>query len=448
MVGRNDVENSLKALLQLKPGSTTTLKNRESSALEFKESFNWGSRSKYAKTMAAFSNARGGYIVFGVKPAPHTMVGINSGRMESFDPSQITQYLNTYFSPEINWNIGATSLEGFNLAFIYTHEGVNKPTVCTQNGDELKEGSIYYRYSAQTSVIKYPELRLLIEEMKLMERRAWMQHLKVIGEAGPTNVGVLDTLHGKLFGAGKPMLIDEKLLREVKLIREGSFSETDGAPTLRLVGEVRTAAGFAKEREVPVSIHFDDLVTAFLAERELSVEDSRTYLKEVSYQSTPYIPIHFFIVRSKLSKEAAISFLKESASGSRTIRDLLIKRLSESDGIKPLEKVGTLAGSIKDSAAEFVGELNNCKSAPERRALLLIAVRKNPMLISESILDSRMTNLLESITHLKSADVRGRTRPILDLMLQIHARYFPKMTAPEKTKYRRAIAILDQLAYG
>ena len=41
--------------------------SRESTTLEFKESFGWASMHKYAKTMAAFANTQGGYIIFGVK---------------------------------------------------------------------------------------------------------------------------------------------------------------------------------------------------------------------------------------------------------------------------------------------------------------------------------------------------------------------------------------------
>jgi len=41
--------------------------SRESSQLEFKESFNWLSKDKYAKSMAAFANNRGGFIIFGSK---------------------------------------------------------------------------------------------------------------------------------------------------------------------------------------------------------------------------------------------------------------------------------------------------------------------------------------------------------------------------------------------
>ena len=51
---------------------------RESGWLEFKESFNWLSKDKYAKSMAAFANNKGGYIVFGIKDQPRELTGLQS----------------------------------------------------------------------------------------------------------------------------------------------------------------------------------------------------------------------------------------------------------------------------------------------------------------------------------------------------------------------------------
>lgn len=46
------------------------LVSRESGWLEFKESFNWNSKDRYAKSIASFANNKGGYIVFGIKDKP------------------------------------------------------------------------------------------------------------------------------------------------------------------------------------------------------------------------------------------------------------------------------------------------------------------------------------------------------------------------------------------
>ena len=76
---------------------------RESCWLEFKESFNWLSKDKYAKSIAAFANCKGGYIVFGVKNDPRELAGLQSNNFETTDESKITEYLNDVLSPEIHY---------------------------------------------------------------------------------------------------------------------------------------------------------------------------------------------------------------------------------------------------------------------------------------------------------------------------------------------------------
>ena len=46
------------------------VRNRERNDLEYKVSFGLNSWANYAKTMAAFANNIGGYIIFGVKDNP------------------------------------------------------------------------------------------------------------------------------------------------------------------------------------------------------------------------------------------------------------------------------------------------------------------------------------------------------------------------------------------
>ncbi len=62
--------NNLQIILKLRPGSADILSNRESSQLEFKLSFDLRSGPEYARSMAAFANNEGGYLVFGVRNAP------------------------------------------------------------------------------------------------------------------------------------------------------------------------------------------------------------------------------------------------------------------------------------------------------------------------------------------------------------------------------------------
>ena len=84
----------------------TTLFHREGQELEFKEQFNLAGLADYFRDFAAFSNNRGGYLVFGIKDAPRTRTGLSAASIEQFekiDPEKITGYLLEIFSADIRW---------------------------------------------------------------------------------------------------------------------------------------------------------------------------------------------------------------------------------------------------------------------------------------------------------------------------------------------------------
>jgi len=68
--------NDYKAIFQFRSSASNQLKSRESGWLEFKESFNWNAKSKYAKSIAAFANRKGGYLVYGVRNSPRELIGL------------------------------------------------------------------------------------------------------------------------------------------------------------------------------------------------------------------------------------------------------------------------------------------------------------------------------------------------------------------------------------
>ena len=83
------------------------LKSRESNTVEFKQSFNVGNTVAYAKTMAAFANNRGGYLVFGVKDNPREVVGIKANNFENLNQEKFTGAVNSLFAPELVWECGS-----------------------------------------------------------------------------------------------------------------------------------------------------------------------------------------------------------------------------------------------------------------------------------------------------------------------------------------------------
>src|SRR5690554_6010410 len=82
------------------------LYHREGQELEFKEQFNLAALADYFRDFAAFSNNRGGYLIFGIKDAPRVLMGMSARSIEQFekiDPERITGFLLAIFSSDIEW---------------------------------------------------------------------------------------------------------------------------------------------------------------------------------------------------------------------------------------------------------------------------------------------------------------------------------------------------------
>ena len=448
MANGDDAGTRLASIIKLKRGSTNILDNRESSRLEFKRAFHmdWGN---YAKSIAAFANTSGGFIVFGVENKPHKLVGVTS-KIDSFEPAKLTDYLNAAFSPEIDWELDACEFEGIRLGYLYTREARVKPVVCTKNVHNLKEGELYYRYRAQTTRIKYPELRRMLEEMLERERQAWRAHLTNISRAGPTNVGVLDTVHGTLSGAAGRYIIDENLLRDLKIIREGSFKDTvAAAPALKLVGELQPAVSTGKTVYEPTAVHYADLVEAFLAQRHLTKVEAKLYLQETAHQSSSFVPVHYFRSCADLSAREAEELVRSVESSFKIVRGRLGQRLLGKETIEPigvLEKPLPIVSRL--DSATFRRAYLERKTAKARRSLFVAALKRNIDLLDDEMLQGEVLRFSEALTHLKEKGIESVRCQILRILLGIFAKHGKVLTAPEKGAFRKAVSFLDEQLYG
>ncbi len=184
-------------IFKFHPKIRSRLITRESSWLEFKESFNWGSKDDYGKTFAGFSNNKGGFLVFGVKNSPRELVGLQSTNFENLDEAKITGYLNGIFAPEIFFEKRILYMRNKKVGIFEIRESTNKPVASLKNDGEIKEGEIYYRYTARTDKIKYPELRTIIETSKEEIEDKWKSLLKNLGRIpNIANTVILDKIKG------------------------------------------------------------------------------------------------------------------------------------------------------------------------------------------------------------------------------------------------------------
>lgn len=237
-------------------GRPHLLKRRESTNLEIKENFGLSPNTlaDYGRTLAAFSNRSGGYLVFGIKNKPHLLVGMTNDRFINLDPNKLTQFLNNHFSPPIHWDHTVHSIAGKLFGVIYAREMVMKPLVCLRTGERLREGDIYFRYQGETRLITAADLQMLIEQRIEKERRSWRDLLARTSRISPSTTYLLDIRQGRATGEDRSFLIGEELLDRIKFIHEGRFTE-GGDPTLKVIGDVevvRTEVVPGVREEVPV----------------------------------------------------------------------------------------------------------------------------------------------------------------------------------------------------
>jgi len=233
----------IKELLQTRDDGT--LFHRESQTLEFKESYNLAGLAEYFRDFAAFANNKGGYLIFGVKDRPkRELIGMNDKSrtmLEKTDPQQITGALLEVFSGNISWEHQVFNIDGLFYGVFYVEEADMKPIICKKDErDIIKNGEIYFRYGGRTQKIQYPELEAIITHRIEKQNSQWIDLVTKIGKSGPQNAAIVDVEKGIIEKNDSQILVvGDDLINKIKWIKEGSFSEKQGAPTLKLIGEVQ-----------------------------------------------------------------------------------------------------------------------------------------------------------------------------------------------------------------
>jgi Putative DNA-binding domain len=222
------------------------VKSRESTKLDFKQSFNWGSAAEYTRTMAAFANNQGGYLIFGVKDSPRSIVGLSGDAFENLTSEKISEFMKSHFSTAVDYEFESLDLNGKKIGWLYTRPSSLRPIICTSNsGKDLKDGVIYYRNGARSEAITSSHLQQMLEEQRQKDGDRWMSLFKNASKIGVENAAVLSLEDGVVSAPGGTVIIDEKIMDDIKFIREGEFDEKKGAPTLRIIGNV-SSDGTAK----------------------------------------------------------------------------------------------------------------------------------------------------------------------------------------------------------
>lgn len=192
------------------------------------------------KTIAAFSNNQGGVIAFGISDSPRKPIGMSNDQFNNIDSEKITKFLDKYFSPEILWDMEEYEINGRRFGMFIISESDNKPVICKASADKIIEGEVYYRYRGRSEKIKYPEIHKIFQERELKQKQLWMEHIEQIAHIGPQNISYIDLIRGEIPRKnGQNILIDKKLLKSLKYVKEYESVEKEGAEALKIIGEIK-----------------------------------------------------------------------------------------------------------------------------------------------------------------------------------------------------------------
>jgi len=222
------------------------VRQRECQTLEFKEAFRLGDALvEYARTLVEMANNQGGQLIFGVANNPRNPVGLRDDRFANFDVKDLNRVLLGHFSSDIDWSMETIEVGGVTLGRIEVKQAPLRPIVCTRAHAQknLREGAIYFRYRGETKEIRAAELVTMLAHERDKERQLWIKHIQSIATVGPQAAHILDLSRNLIdFGSSK-VLIDESLVGKLKLVKEGHFTEREGAPALRLIGDIDGVLG-------------------------------------------------------------------------------------------------------------------------------------------------------------------------------------------------------------
>jgi hypothetical protein len=146
---------------------------------------------------------------------------------------------------------------------------------------------------------------------------------RVASGAGAT----IDLDTGEVSGRTGSFVIDKDLLPSIQFVREGDFSQTKGAPTLRLVGDVQpiSAADREKIRVVRDNITPHSIIENFLLGNPVS--EPLAYLHAQAYYQRKWMPIWHYVQRLPMGVDELVEDLRGLAASMPASRDAIVQRL-------------------------------------------------------------------------------------------------------------------------
>ncbi|GJE81245.1 AlbA family DNA-binding domain-containing protein [Methylorubrum thiocyanatum] len=315
---------SVEGAWKLRIGETNRTECKKNFRLKPEERF-----SDAIRTIAGFANNKGGYLFFGVDNKTMIADGLSEAWFADTDPAEINRTLISALDPVPHITKAVVDLGGRSVGVLHVEPHEHPPVMAVKNvGQEIKEGTIYFRYEGESRPIKPGELRQIIARR---EQQAVAEFTRRMNQVAVGSAATIDLETGKVTGKNGAFVIDRELLPSIQFIREGEFTELKGAPALRLIGDVEPVSEAEREfvKVIRENVTPDAVLRNFLS--STPVEDPLQYIHAQAHFQRKWLPIWYYVSASKAPLSELIAELKARVASRPSSLDAVVRRLRQTE---------------------------------------------------------------------------------------------------------------------
>lgn len=215
---------------------------RESPILEFKLKYDLPHFKKCLKTIAAFANRNGGYIVFGVRDKPRILEGING---QEIDEGIISTHMVNSLSPPPDFAVKIVDVHEKKLAVIWISP-ILKPSVISLKrlegaageGPMIEQGVVYIRRGGQTAPISGEEFTQLLGKRDDTIQKMIFSYFEKGKSIGFEKAIVATHAPTAENAQGMNFFIPKEAAKGLNIIDRARLVEDAGAPAYEILGTV------------------------------------------------------------------------------------------------------------------------------------------------------------------------------------------------------------------
>ena len=299
----------------------------ETSEQECKAQFDPRRMEPIIRAIAALANNRGGFVFIGVTDAERRVAGMPDTAFQDTDIVRITDKAKTLLTPTPVFSRDVIEIGGHAVGVIHVEKHPTPPVIVCRDANGLEDGTILFRYPGQSGKIKFGDLLEILRERDRAAQRVLLASASRLSDIGADRALIVDTEKGEMDTGSKRIVIDRALADQLEFIREGEFDEREGAPALRLVGDVHAVDqdGRVVERIEGQALDAEAVLMAYLNREQ--VRSPIEYVCVSAKVQRQWLPLFYFVRLAGGDRNAAIAALEETNAVYRVSKDNALQRL-------------------------------------------------------------------------------------------------------------------------